>query len=423
MVRDRILLFLKGMCMGIADVIPGVSGGTLALVLGIYREFVDTLRGLHLRWVSPLWRYLRGGRQPEDRERLVRELSTLNLPFLITLGAGIVTAVLIGSTFIPYLLEHHPAPTRAFFFGLIVASVWVPVRMIRAVGPSRGEVVGAMALAVGAAIFGFWVTAPGGGAQVATKVSVVESRGETLKQIARRGPTSVTVEQVYWHPENEPLRQAVAAEDAELAARLEVQRQAAGDVVMDKKALKARAEPYQAVPVSEGTPVALPQPAIWFIALAGAVAICAMILPGISGSYILLIFGVYFFILNSLKGMLGLLAQGQLPVGHIVYLGVFGISLIAGILSFARVLSYLLREHITITLGALVGLMLGCLRGVWPFQVVRGGAMANVWPGPATSQVGLVVGAAIAGFVLVAALTVVGSRAQSAEGGEVVGEG
>ena len=86
--RERILLFLKGMCMGIADVIPGVSGGTLALVLGVYKEFVDTLRGLHPRVLLTGWRWLSGGRKPEDLAQLEQELHDLNLLFLITLVGG-----------------------------------------------------------------------------------------------------------------------------------------------------------------------------------------------------------------------------------------------------------------------------------------------------------------------------------------------
>ena len=192
---------------------------------------------------------------------------------------------------------------------------------------------------------------------------------------------------------------------AELAAL----REAAGKEQLDKKALKARSVPYEAVMVPKGTSVNLPRPALWFIGIAGAVAICAMILPGISGSYILLIFGVYFFILNALKGMLSLLASGTVPFNHILYLGVFGVALVAGILSFARVLSFLLDRYAAPTLGVLVGLMLGCLRGIWPFQQVVDGALVNILPAGDAGVTGAAI-AAVVGFVLVVALSFVGAR-------------
>ncbi len=414
-VKDRIVLFLKGMCMGFADVIPGVSGGTLALILGIYKEFVDTLRGLHVRWLPLALRWLKNGRKPEDFDALKQSLATLNLPFLITLVAGIATAIVVGSTFIPYLIENHPVPTRAFFFGLILASVYVPVRMIRAENKGAGALVAALIMAVLGAGFGFWVTNPSNAYEGARESFTLQAEGESLKDLARRGPTSQTLEQIYWADENQPLRDAVMASTPDVATELVALRDAAGKEVMDKKALKARSEPYKEVMVPASTPVVLVRPALWFIAIAGAIAICAMILPGISGSYILLIFGVYFFILNALKGTLSLLASGQVPAMHIVYLGVFIASMVVGILSFARLLSYLLDRHLAPTLGALVGLMLGCLRGIWPFQTMVEGVAANVLPSAQTAGVGEAAAALVVGIVIVVALTIVGSRLESSE--------
>ena len=407
--RERILLFLKGMCMGIADVIPGVSGGTLALVLGVYKEFVDTLRGLHPRVLLTGWRWLSGGRKPEDLAQLEQELHDLNLLFLITLVGGIFTAVLVGSTFIPYLIENHPTPTRAFFFGLILASVYVPAKMIKIASKSSAMLGVAALLAVAGAAFGFFITNPANGFSGAKDNVVIISKGETIKQIARRGPTSATLEQIYWAENNAALRDAIAKQDPKVASDIAALREAAGKEQLDKKALKARSVPYEEIEVPAGVEVNLPRPALWFIGIAGAIAICAMILPGISGSYILLIFGVYFFILNALKGMLSLLAAGTFPVNHILYLGVFGVAIVVGILSFARVLSFLLERYAAPTLGVLVGLMIGCLRGIWPFQQVVDGALTNVLP---TGDMGVAgaAAAAIVGFVLVVALSLVGSR-------------
>ena len=410
---QRIILFLKGICMGFADVIPGVSGGTLALILGIYKEFVDTLRGLHLRWVPPLWRWLRSGFAPGQAKQDFRDqLATLNLPFLLTLVSGIATALLLGSLFIPWLIENHPVPTKAFFLGLIVASVYIPLRMIHAEGRGAAHwaVAGAM-IALGT-LAGYLLTNPASSYDIATtEFQATAQPGESLKDLTRRFPTSSTVEQVYWAPKNAPLRDAIKAADPKAAADLAALHALhQGRQALGKKELKARALPYQDLSLPQGTPVTLARPALWFVFVAGAVAICAMILPGISGSYILLIFGVYFFVLNSLKGMLSQLAQGHLPLDHILYVGVFILALILGILSFARLLSHLLAHHAAPTLGLLVGLMIGCLRGIWPFQQVIDGVPSNVLPGSEFPALGPAVATMILGFGLVVLLSVLGNR-------------
>src|SRR5690606_17192868 len=98
----------------------------------------------------------------------------------------------------------------------------------------------------------------------------------------------------------------------------------------DKDAIKARSAPYDELVVPAGTPVHVPRPTLWFIFFAGMIAICAMILPGISGSYILLILGAYFFVLNALKGFLTTLASGAVPWNQGVYVAVFCIGCAIG---------------------------------------------------------------------------------------------
>lgn len=411
----RVLLFVKGMCMGVADVIPGVSGGTLALVLGVYKELVDTIRGLNPRVLLTAWRWWRGGRSEEGRAEVVAELEALNLLFLVNLGAGIATAIVVGSLFIPTLLESYPVQMKGFFFGLIVASVFVPARMIaKASGGKVGTIAAAVVFGVLGAAAGWLATDPGRPMGAATTEVAVESTGETLETLARRAPTSATLEEVYWAPQNEPLRASAIANQPDEALALELARASQQDVGLDKKALKARSEPYKEIEVPSGMSVTMPQPALWFVALAGMVAICAMILPGISGSYILLVFGVYFFILNAVKGLLTMLAKGVVPWANLTYVGVFIAAMIVGILGFSRVLSYLLREHEEVTLGVLVGLMIGCLRGIWPFQDPASAIPVNVWPGAATPGLTGAVAAGVVGFALVAGLTWWGVRNERA---------
>ena len=140
-VRERVKLFLKGMAMGAADVVPGVSGGTIAFISGIYEELLasiralgpDTLAVLRAQGPAAAWRQFNGG-------------------FLLTLVAGIATSVLLLVRPITWLLEHQPVLIWSFFFGLIAASVLVCGRLVRhwTVGPLVGLVLGAgAAYAVG----------------------------------------------------------------------------------------------------------------------------------------------------------------------------------------------------------------------------------------------------------------------------------
>ncbi len=405
----RIVLYVKGICMGAADVIPGVSGGTMALILGIYKRLVDAIRGLHLRWMPPLWRWLTGGRREADWEAFRRELATLDLAFLTTLGFGIVTAIVGGSMVIPGLMEAYPSAMRAFFFGLIVASIWVPFRMIEAGDTS--VIAGAVVVGLLAAAFGYVVTSPGRSLEATQTMKQVESRGESLKEIARRGPSAAAEAMVYWAPENEPLREAIREADPEKADMFAAQHERLereGGGSPDKDALKKLSEPYQNLHVPEGVGVEVPRPAPWYLFLAGAVAICAMILPGISGSYILLILGAYFFVLNAVKGSIEQAAAGHLPVEQLGFVALFMVGATIGILSFARLLSHLLDQHPTPTLAGLVGLMIGCLRGIWPFRATVDGETVNVLPASMDSTVATAIVACLIGAGLVVALTLLG---------------
>lgn len=405
----RFILYLKGVCMGASDVIPGVSGGTMALILGIYKRLVDAIRGLHLGWVPPLWRWLTDGRREADWEEFRSELATLDLPFLLTLGAGIVSAIVVGSMVIPGLMESYPVAMRAFFFGLIVASIWIPLRMIEA--RQTSAIVGGVLIALATAAFGYVVTSPGRTLEATQTMKEVESRGETLKEIARRGPSAAAEAQVYWMSENEPLREAIREADPDKAEMFTTQHERLereGGGTPSKDELKKLSEPYQKLQVPEGVVVEVPRPAPWYLFLAGAVAICAMILPGISGSFILLILGAYFFVLNAVKGSIQQLASGYLPLQQIGYVSLFMVGAAIGILSFARLLSYLLDSHPTPTLAGLVGLMVGCLRGIWPFRETIEGETVNVLPSALDATVTTALGTCLLGAAIVVVLTVAG---------------
>lgn len=246
--RKAFVLWLKGLAMGSADVVPGVSGGTVALITGIYTELINSLKNFDAEAVKLLFRF-----------RLKDFWYKVNGSFLLPLLLGIGTALLSLARLITYLLQHHPIPIWSFFFGLILASVWLVSREVK-----RWHAGSVITFAAGTAL-AYWLTA------------------------------------------------AMPAE----------------------------------------TPDSL-----WFVFVSGAIAICAMILPGISGSFILVLLGKYAFILESLKAL------------RVEVMATFAAGCGVGLLSFVRLLSYLLHRFPSGTMATLSGFMLGSLNKIWPWKEV-----------------------------------------------------
>jgi len=238
------------MAMGIAELIPGVSGGTLAFLTGIYMELVEAIQ--RFRW--PVVQQVLRGRPKAAWDEL-------RPGFLLVLGAGMGVSILLFASAVQWLLEHRPVQSWAFFFGLILASVVSVGRLAGPVTPSRLTWAG-VGLGVG---FGL----------------------AHLQPLPDSG----------WG---------------------------------------------------------------WGTGVAGALAICAWILPGISGSFVLLLLGQY----GPLMGALSTL--------DVRFLGTLGAGMGIGILSFARGLQWLLRSHYRTTLAALSGLMAGSLPRIWPWRVPAG---------------------------------------------------
>ena len=251
---NYIMVAVKGACMGAADVIPGVSGGTIAFITGIYDKLLASINAIDSTAVKlfftgkfkEFWKHINGG-------------------FLLSLFCGILFSVMTLAGLMQYLLEFHPIQTWAFFFGLIVASSIFILRGI------EGWNLKAVLFLVLGVILGVTVC--------------------TLS------PTT--------------------------------------------------------------TPDAL-----WFIFLSGAIAICAMILPGISGSFILLILGKYQYIMSTISG----LTSGDAIGESMVVLGVFAVGAVCGILAFSRFLHWLLGKFHKETLIVLAGFIIGSLVKVWPWN-------------------------------------------------------
>ena len=245
--KDWVLLYLKGLAMGGADVVPGVSGGTIAFITGIYEELIHSIRSFDAAAIRLLLSF-----------KFRQFWKAVNGSFMMVLLLGIATSIISLARLITFLLQEFPIQVWSFFFGLIVIS----------------------ALSVGT-------------------------------QIKERNWKTITIGIV-------------------------------GIAI--------------AYFITSATPAVTPE-ALWFIFISGMVAICAMILPGISGSFILLIFGKYQYILTALHNV------------NIEVIGVFVLGCIVGIVSFARIISWLLYHYHDLTIALLAGFMIGSLYKIWPWKL------------------------------------------------------
>ena len=248
-IKDYAVLTLKGMAMGAADVVPGVSGGTIAFIAGIYDELINSIKSINMHSLKLLF-----------TGKIAAFWKAVNGNFLFALLLGIAISVFSLAKLITYLLLNEPVLVWSFFFGLVLASTWFVTKDIK--GWNWKTVAGF----VGGAVIAYYIT------------------------VATPAETSTN---------------------------------------------------------------------LMFIFLCGAIAICAMILPGISGSFILVLLGKYFYVMEAVKTL------------DLVVLGVFAFGAALGITSFSRVLSYALKNFRNITLSVLSGFMLGSLNTVWPWKEVE----------------------------------------------------
>ena len=413
------MIALKGMGMGFADVIPGVSGGTIALIVGIYTQFIEALKSVNFRWIPGFFQWAASGLKPEKRAKFIDPIASIHWSFLIPLGIGIVVAFAIGSVIVPHLMESLPSETAAFFVGLILASTIVPYRQMPARGPKH-ILIGSLA----AVITVFAV-----GSKTHPNVEWASATSEerlTLEDFMREHPTVWTAEATWCaadESDNGGLIEAVAADSAQpgTAAALDELCQLLDELDGDVPAQAAFRDahdlgrkhddnPFNNVIVPAGTEVRIARPAYWYIFLSGIIGICAMVLPGISGSFFLLVLGVYHFMLSSaLKGTIYSLIDGRIPVESGTFVLVFCAGCLIGVLTFARVMSRLFASYPSGTLAALIGMMLGSLRALWPWKVGEPHTgVENVMPTSGTLAGPLL--AMVIGFGIVFALSLVDAK-------------
>ena len=241
-------LTLRGICMGASDIVPGVSGGTMAFILGIYEELINSIRTVgQPSFIQAVLKF-----------RIKDALQILNWQFLLAVGLGILIAIFTLAQGLEWLLLNQPVYLWSFFFGLVLASVFTVSKRVAVWTPS---LIGATAVGAIAAFI-------------------------LVGLVPAQTPDT-------W----------------------------------------------------------------WFLILSGACAICAMILPGISGAFILVLLGKYQFVLNAVN---------ERDVVTLVFVAI-GAGI--GLVSFAQILGWLFKRYHNMTVAVLIGLMIGSLRKIWPWKM------------------------------------------------------
>jgi putative membrane protein len=244
--KHYLMVTIKGLAMGAADIVPGVSGGTIAFITGIYEELINSINAVNLEGFRKLF-----------KDGVVAFWKHINGNFLVALLLGIGISILSLASLMTYLLEYHPILIWSFFFGLIIASIWLVGRDIK---NWNFSVVISLLVGIGIAYY------------ISSMQTVTHVDG------------------------------------------------------------------------------------YWYIFLSGMIAICAMILPGISGSFILVLMGSYYQVLGALRER------------DLVLILIFISGCVIGILSFARLLKFLFTSYKTWTIALLTGFMIGALYKVWPWK-------------------------------------------------------
>jgi putative membrane protein len=244
--KDYVFISLKGIAMGAADVVPGVSGGTIAFITGIYEELLNTINSVNIDALKTL-----------KKEGLKSFWKQINGNFIVALFLGIGISIASLAKLITYLMANQAILLWSFFFGLIIASIYLVGKKI-----TKWDIPKIIGLLIGTAV-AFYITL---------------------------------------------------------------------------------------LPPMENPD------ALWYVFISGAIAICAMILPGISGSFILLLLGSYELVLNSIKDL------------KLTIIAVFGAGCIVGLLSFSKLLSWMFKKYHDLTIAILTGFLVGSLNKIWPWK-------------------------------------------------------
>ena len=270
-----VIHLVKGFLIGIANIIPGVSGGTFALILGIFDRLVQAIKSFDLALLRNLSGALVRPFDPRSRQTIAAEWKRTDATFLIFIGLGAMAALVSCAWIFDYLLREHPGMTLAFFIGLIIPSIAVPYRMMKRRGPAQL----------------FWIIP---GAVLTVWFSLLEIGGGSG------------------------------------------------------------------------------EPGFFVVVFGGILAISAMILPGVSGSFCLLILGLYQPTLSHIKAM-----THDPGVASVIFLGTLGLGIVIGLVLFSRLMSFLLNRYRSATLAFLIGLIIGSFWILWPIKDFGAGTVVT----------------------------------------------
>ena len=272
-------LIFKGGLIGIANIIPGVSGGTMAMVLGIYERLIRSLNCIGIGTVKKIMSF--------KITDIRRECQRIDIGFLFLIAVGAAIAIVTTAKLIVLLITEQHDPTYGFFCGLILLSILTPLKMMKQ--------------------FHFYYLIPLLCATILTVGLTISMGGEK------------TLEKEKQKYKIEQLQKKLGGQDTDRQVGRSVGR-------------------------------------LVYLFIVGAIAISAMILPGISGSFVMLLFGVYFEILLAINNR------------DLTLLITFAIGCGLGLLAFTRLLNFLLERYHDLTVSFLIGLMIGSLYGLWPFR-------------------------------------------------------
>lgn len=323
--------FVKGMIIGIANIIPGVSGGTLALILNIYEPLIEGIHNISGQTVVKFFKIFTFKKQAFTEFKDEMKRIKAGLLILVLAGAGL--SILLFSSIMTYLIQNHQAPTFGFFFGLIIISILIPFKMIKKI---NYKVIIALVIAI---------------ALIMT-LSMLETDESKINKEEQK-------------------------------------------ILLDEQgALVAQQNSFFDYA---------------YLMLCGAVAVSTMIVPGVSGSFVLLLMGKYFDVLEAVSSL-------NFPV-----LIAFGVGLIFGLLLFSRFLNFLLKNHHDTTMGFLTGLVIGSLWAIWPFKelhTLSSGeviTLSNIIPSSLGANELITIGTIIAGMAIVVVMILIEKRNKSKE--------
>lgn len=281
----KLAVIFKGFLIGTANIIPGVSGGTMALLLGIYERIINAINNISLGTLKSILLFFTFKKR--HREEFKTQLQKIDVFFIGLIFIGALVSIVALARLTAFMLEHHHDPTYGFFFGLIIASIVVPFKEIR-----KKNLMVFILIVLGAALVI-------GSSLLLSADQMIEAEKAKfqLRQSSLQGAFSALASEMHLSPTK-----------------------------------------------------------MLILVLSGAFSLAAMILPGISGSFVLLLMGQYFFLIKALSE------------GYFLILGIFFIGGMAGLMLFSRLIALLLHKWHNQTMAFLTGLVAGSLWVIWPFR-------------------------------------------------------